>query len=307
MTTFLIAEDDPTKKHKYVKFGRHYGIQFIPVASARAAYAVLHKPQDYPALDGVIADFELGGQRRDNWPHTRIDTSGPDGHTYPLSTGLGVLDTAHTLNPGMPLWALTDLSAAHAPLYMSAASLWLDAKPLSIERLYQPGTPLGDEANEELRYPSSYETSNPHWRWIDDARSSFAALIETPYSSHEAFDWLNALTHLRAHRGLIPALTDQIRLITQNPTLNAFANTLAPCMAKWQLRLAEIYQDFSVDRQEDRWPVLDEDNLPRSIKPWADFNPISDFLGGNAQCREFFESPDVRVALMNWRSRDQRG
>jgi hypothetical protein len=306
MRTFLIAEDDPTKKSKYVHFGRHYGIRFIPVASARAAYTVLQKPQDYPAIDGVIADFELGGQRRDNWPHTRIDATGPDNQTYSISTGLGVLDAAHSLNRDMPLWALTDLSAAHAPLYMSAASLWLDAKPLSIERLYQPHTPLGDETYEELQQPSSYETFNPQWRWIDEARSSFEALVQTPYSSHEAFDWLNALTHLRAHRGFIPALTEQIRLITHNPTLNAFANTLAPCMAKWQLRLAEIYQDFSVDRQESRWPILDEDDLPRSIRPWEDFNPISDFLGANAQCREFFESSDVRVALMRWRSQHDR-
>jgi hypothetical protein len=305
MRTYLIAEDDPTKKSKYIKFGQYYGVRFIPVASPQAAIAVLQKPDDYPRIDGVIADFELGGQRRDNWSHVRINMLGPDGESYAISTGLGVLDWAHSLHRNMPLWALTDLSAAHAPLFMSAASLWLDAKPLSIERLYQPDTPLGDEMFEELQQPSRYETFNPQWKWIDEARASFAELLQTSYSSHQAFDWLNALTHLRAHRGFIPALTDQIRQVTLNPTLNAFANTLAPCMAKWQLRLSEIYQDFSVDRQEARWPVIDEGDLPRSIKLWEDFNPITDFLGANNQCREFFEATDVRLALTNWQARGQ--
>jgi hypothetical protein len=76
-------------------------------------------------------------------------------------------------------------------------------------------------------------------------------------------------------------------------------------MAKWQLRLAEIYQDFSVDRQEHRWPLIDEDALPHSIKAWDEFNPITDFLGANAQCREFFEAADVRLALTKWRDRGE--
>jgi hypothetical protein len=305
MRTYLIAEDDPTKKSNYMKFGKHYGVRFIPVASPRAAITVLQKPGDYPRIDGVIADFELGGQRRDNWRHVRVDVPGLDGHTYPISTGLGVLDWAHSLDPGIALWALTDLSAAHAPLYMSSASLWLDAKPLSIERLYQADMPLGDEMFEELQDPAQYKTLNPQWKWIDEARAAFNELMQTPYSGHEAFDWLNALTHLRAHGGFIPALTNQIRQVTLNPRVNAFANTLAPCMAKWQLRLAEIYQDFSVDREEHRWPRIDEDDPPRSINVWDEFNPITDFLGANSQCREFFEAADVRVALTKWRDRGE--
>jgi hypothetical protein len=230
---------------------------------------------------------------------------GPDGHTYPISTGLGVLDWAHSLDRKMRLWALTDLSATHAPLFMSAASLWLDAKPLSIERLYQRNTPLGDEMFAELQDPAEYKGLNPQWKWIDDSRAAFNELMLTPYSGHEAFDWLNALTHLRAHGGFIPALTNQIRQVTLNQKLNAFANTLAPCMAKWQLRLEEIYRDFSVDRQQRRWPAIDEDHLPSSINVWDDFNPITDFLGANPQCREFFEAADVRIALTKWRYRGE--
>jgi hypothetical protein len=303
MKTYLIVEDDPTKKSTYMKFGKHYGVRFIPVAGPRAAITVLQNNEEYPPIDGVIADFELGGQRRDNWAHVRIDMPSPDGSMYPVSTGLGVLDWAHSLDPELPLWALTDLSATHAPLFMSAASVWLDAKPLSLERLYQRGTPLGDEMFEELKEPGQYETLNPQWRWIDESRAAFNELMQTPYSGHESFDWLNAITHLRAHGGFIPALTNQIRQVTLSPGLNAFANTLAPCMGKWQLRLDEIYRDFSVDRQEHRWPAIDEDDLPRSISVWDDFNPITDFLGANAQCREFFEAADVRLALTKWRAR----
>jgi hypothetical protein len=204
MRTYLIAEDDPTKKSKYMKFATRYGVRFIPVPSPRAAITVLQKPDDFPRIDGVIADFELGGQRHDNWSHVRIDVPGPDGDNYAISTGLGVLDWAHSFDPGMALWALTDMSATHAPLFMSAASLWLDAKPLSIERLYQTDTPLGNEMFEELQDPGQYKTLNPQWVWIDESRAAFHELLQTPYSGHEAFDWFNALTHLRATAGLSP-------------------------------------------------------------------------------------------------------
>jgi hypothetical protein len=91
--------------------------------------------------------------------------------------------------------------------------------------------------------------------------------------------------------------------VTLNQRIKAYANTLAPCLAKWQLRLEEIYQDFPVDRHEERWPDLDEDNLPSGLQVWDDFNPITDFLGDNPECREFFASQDVRMALTKWRAR----
>lgn len=232
--------------------------------------------------------------------------AGPGGGNYRVSTGLGVLDWVHTANPGMPLWALTDVSAAHAPLFMSAASLWLDAKPLAVERLYQRGTPLGDGMIAELRDPETYEDTNPQWEWVAESRGEFLNLLQLPYSGHESFDWLNALTHLRRARGgFIPSLNQSIRQIVLNPNLNAFANTLAPVLAQWQILLDAIYRDFSVDRDEHLWPVIDPDHLPRNLSIWDEFNPITDFLGDNRECQEFFEADDVRMALIKWRARGE--
>jgi hypothetical protein len=205
------------------------------------------------------------------------------------------------------LWALTNDAATHAPLFMSAASLWLDAKPLHVDRLAEAGTPRSDRMLDELLAPECYRRVNPLWDRIDDSRVAFHELLNTPYSGAEAFDWLNALTHLHgAPGGFIPALNNEIRQVTLNPQLNAYAHTLAPAMAKWQLRLEEIYRDFPVDREEDSWPRLDEDDLPTSLKTWAQFNPIAGFLGAHNECQEFFEAEDVRMALTKWRRRGEQ-
>jgi hypothetical protein len=329
MKTYLIVDDDPVKMNAYTTFADQYRqVRFIPAGSPSSAICMLRDAehlarhgvrftiagaQNAPTgaadqlreLDGVIADFELGGRRLDN-PHGRVEVPGPRGGNYRVSTGLGVLDWVHTASPGLPLWALTDVSAAHAPLFMSAASLWLDAKPLAVERLYQRATPLGDGLFAELRNPSTYKDSNPQWEWVSESRGEFLNLLQTPYSGHESFDWLNALTHLRRARGgFIPSLNDSIRQVVLNPNLNAFANTLAPLLAQWQMSLDAIYQDFSVSRDEHLWPILDPERLPRSLSIWDEFNPITDFLGENRECQEFFEADDVRMALIKWRARGE--
>lgn len=303
MKTYLIVEDDATKKNNYLKFGNRYGLKFVLTASPRGALSWLQaNPEEAQALSGVIADFEVKGRRKTN-EHVRIDMAGPDGAKYSVSTGLGVLDWVHSMNPQLPLWALTDANAAHAPLFMSAASLWLDAKPLIVERLYQCDTPLADGMAAELDDPDSYGTTNPTWKWVDNSRAAFNELLQTKHTNVEAFDWLNALTHLGRSTGFIPALTAAIRQVTMNQKITAYANTLAGPMAKWQLCLEEMYQDFPVDREEERWPVIDPDHLPTNIQIWEEFNPITDFLGQNAECKEFFEAADVNLAFRNWRER----
>lgn len=305
MTTYMIVEDDPIKESAYRKFEHHYrdsGLRFRTRASAKAAITALQDPDIRAELTGVIADFDLG-ERRDT-PYKRIDVEGPDGASYTISTGMGVLDWVHSVEPDMPLWALTSDSAAHAPLFMSAASLWLDAKPLSVDRFNQPGKPRADRLCDELLTPERYATLNPLWKRLDNARASYCELLNTPYGGEEAFDWLHALTHLQGSpRGFVPTLTSKIRQITLNQKLNVFAHTLAPVMAQWQLRLDEIYDEFPVNRDEDKWPQFDEDNLPKALSAWVDFNPIIGFLGDNAECKKFFHSPDVRKALEKWRAR----
>ena len=309
MRTYMIVEDDPIKERAYRKFADHYhdcGVRFITKATAKAAITALQDRRLRSELSGVIADFDLNYRPLDT-PYKGIDVEGPDATVYTVSTGMGVLDWIHNEIPDLPLWALTSDAAAHAPLFMSAASLWVDAKPLSVDRFNQPGKPLAERLRDELRAPERYATLNPGWKRIDNTRVSCCQLLDTPYGGEEAFDWLHALTHLQgATAGFVPALTKKIRQITLNPRVNVFAQTLAPTMAKWQLRLEEIYQDFPVNRCKDEWPRFDEDHLPKALSAWAEFNPITGFLGDNAECKAFFGSQDVRMALTRWRGRGDR-
>lgn len=307
--TYLIVEDDIIKTRAYEKFAGHYDdsdIRFHIVASPDAAIRALNNKKKRAQFAGVIADFELKGRRLDN-RDIRIDVPGPTGLDYTISTGLGVLDWVHTEDPDMLLWSLTDVSATHAPLFMTAASLWLNARPLSVERLYKPDSPLGDRLLQELEEPANFRRLNPTWAWIDAAQAALHQLLNTSCCGEEAFDWLNALTHLHGSTdGFLPSLTRAMKRITHAPDLEVDAPTLAPAMAKWQLRLDEIYQDFSVDRKLEAWPKFDEDDLPRDLGIWSEFNPIMGFLGMHSECQEFFESVDVRMALSNWRSRGEK-
>ena len=306
MPTYLVVEDDLVKRNRYTRFAQHYGLRFEYATTPLTAIKNLQPKERRDEFSGVVADFELKCRRQDNW-HNRMVVAGPDGQPYTISTGLGILDWVHRIDPQMPLWSLTDVSATHAPLFMSAAALWLDAKPLAIERLYECGTQTGDRMYEELQNPRQHVRLNPHWMWIASAREALQRLLNTPYAFVEAFDWLNALTNLEpSTAGFIPALEKKIRQLTLDQSINAHAHSLAPVMARWQVYLDEIYQDFAVDRQLHRWPKIDLDRPPRALSIWEDFNPITGFLGKNSECEEFFEAEDVRLALTQWRARGEQ-
>ncbi|WNG81138.1 hypothetical protein C6A86_023555 [Mycobacterium sp. ITM-2016-00316] len=306
----MIVENDPGKQSGYRAFERHYrakrvDIEFRIMNSAPDAIATLSNAGERCEFDGVIADFGLGGDRPDVW-HARVEVPGPAGSKYTVSTGLGVLDWAHAADPTLRLWALTNDSAAHAPLFMSAATLWLNAKPLSITRFDEPGGPLADRLVEELLKPELHAKLNPAWKRVLDASAALDAMLNVEYSDEEAFDWLHALTSLEGvHRGFIKALNARIQAITQNPQRRAFANTLSPAMAAWQIYLEEVHQGFPDVRQKNRWPQFDVDHLPRALKAWDSFNPFTDFLAVHRECREFFGSEDVRFALTRWRDGGQ--
>ncbi|MGA5541342.1 hypothetical protein ACPCIR_05770 [Mycobacterium sp. NPDC051198] len=309
MTVYMIVENDPTKGTAYRAFERHYrsdGIEFRIMHSPKPALETLSDPEERSEFDGVIADFGLGGSRQDDL-HVRAEADLSGGAPYTVSTGLGVLDWIHTVDPDLPLWALTNDNAAHAPLFMSAAALWLDAKPLSLTRLTTPGSALGDRMRDELLAPDRYERLNPSWRRMDNASAALAALLNRELTAIESFDWIHALSSLKGlHRGLIPALSERIQSITGNPDLKAFSNTLAPAMATWQIHLDEVYQDFPDMRQKARWQQFDPDRLPGALNAWGNFNPFTDFLADHTETREFFAAEDVRAALMRWRARGQR-
>ncbi|WP_059015923.1 hypothetical protein [Mycobacterium sp. M26] len=309
MRVYMIVEDDQRKARAYREFARHYrssDLEFRIMASARPAIETLMDPDERAEFDGVIADFALGGIRWD-LDHTRTEVLGPDGKPYIVSTGLGVLDWIHSVDPDLPLWALTSDNAAHAPLYMAAAALWLDAKPLSLSRLTGPGTALSDRMCEELLNPRRYQQVNPSWERVFEASAAFAALLNSALTSVEAFDWIRALVSLGGlHRGLGPALEDSIRRVTGKNSLNVYSNTLSPAMATWQIHLEEVYQDFPDTRERQRWQHFDLDRLPRALSAWEDFNPFIDFLAAHSETREFFVAEDVRMALVKWRSRGEK-
>lgn len=311
MRTFLIVEDNPTKAQSFLRFGQVHaeprGIRLRARSSPAGALNLLLDPEQRAGIDGVIADFELGCRRDDNSAF-RAHASRADGTPYTVSTGMGVLDWVHTtMDPDMPLWALTNDAATHAPLYMAAANLWLNAHPLHIDRLSPALDSSAAEAMvDEFLDPDDYETLNPHGDRIDNASLAMGELLDTDYVRTEAFDWLHALTHMTVGtEGFVPAVSRSIQRVTNNSKLKAHSNTLAPAMALWQLLLDEIYSEFPVERREELWPQLDRDNLPKSLQPWAEFNPITGFFGQQPECREFFGSEDVRVALTNWRARER--
>jgi len=305
---YMIVEDDQTKAAAYRAFARHYGadeIEFRIMESAKPAIETLLNPTERAEFDGVIADFGLGGLRLDN-AHRRIGVNAPDGSSYTVSTGLGVLDWVHSVDPELPLWALTSDNAAHAPLFMSAAALWLDAKPLSLSRMTTPGSALADRLRDELLAPGNAQF-NPSWKRVLDSCAALAAMLNRSLTSVEAFDWIHALSDLEGlHRGLIPALSERIQSITGHSDLNAFSNTLSPAMATWQIHLDEVYQDFPDMRGRHRWQQFDPDELPRALSAWGNFNPFTDFLGDHLETKEFFGAEDVRIALMHWRARGEQ-
>lgn len=311
MKTFLVVEDNPTKAQGIRRFaevhGKRAGIQFLAKSTPVGALNVLGDPEQRAAIAGVIADFELGCRRDDN-DAFRAQATRSDGIRYKISTGMGVLDWVHSVDPDLPLWALTNDAATHAPLYMAAANLWLNAKPLHVDRLSpNPDSPAAEAMISELLNPEDYENLNPHGDRVDDASLAMGELLNTSYVKAEAFDWLHALTHMTVGTdGFVKAVTDEIQYVTGNAQLKAHSNTLAPAMAMWQLLLDEIYSEFPVERREALWPQLHRADLPRSLAPWTKFNPITGFFGKSDECREFFGSADVRVALSNWRIRGDR-
>ncbi|WP_431240993.1 hypothetical protein ACQ86B_29150 (plasmid) [Mycolicibacterium aichiense] len=311
MKTFLIVEDNPTKAQGIRGFreihAKAAGIDFVAKSNPIGALNVLRDPTQRAQLAGVIADFELGCRRDDN-DQFRAAAIRDDGSTYKVSTGMGVLDWAHSVDRNLPLWALTNDAATHAPLYMTAANLWLDAKPLHVDRFspHANSTAAADMIA-ELLDPYGCGHLNPHTERVENASLALGELLNVSYVKAEAFDWLQALIEMTVGtEGFIPALNKTIQDSTGIATLKAHSNTLGPAMAMWQILLDEIYSEFPVDRREELWPVLDRNNLPKNLTPWAEFNPITGFLAKNDECREFFGSADVRVALSNWRARGDR-
>lgn len=312
MRRFLIVDDAAARIDEYIAFnntcGRSQGIQLVPVASPRKAMAALGK---YPnAFDGgVIADFALGGHRDDSLGE-RVRSPVVDENSdveYEISTGLGILDWVHSHNRDTPLWALTEGDAAHAPLYMSAANLWLGALPLQARR-FSDAPAVQRILAEELSAPTAASRTNPLYSAIvDEAAPSFDLLMNTRHKDVETIEWLHALATLprptRRH-GFEEIVQVRIGELAGRDDIRIyFHRGFAECLTHWQYQLQQIYDQFPELTRKIPWPKIDA--AAKNLAAWNEFNPFADFLGAQPECVEFLHADDVRVALKRWRDRGE--
>lgn len=309
---YLIVEDQATKAVNYKEFEKDYQLQntgfdfeFVLAYTPRIAYQLLISPNRPAGLAGVIADFSLGATT----PHHANEravvaaTADPLGIGYEIWTGLGILDWVHQNEPEVPLWALTDVTAAHAPLFMGGSALWLGASPLSVGRFTQKG-PLRDQLLAELRDPARAKDINPIWHKVEEAALAFRTLLNRRYNGIESFDCMRAFISMQwsvASRGFEQPFVRELQAITGRDEVRIFTQTFARDMTLWQWSLEDMYEPFPINRKAERWPVFDREQ--RALKAWADFNPFTDFLARNSECEEFFLAPDVDVCFRRWRAR----
>lgn len=306
---FLIVEDNHRKAMNYREFERHYQAQrpgfefrFLIAYTPLDAYRLLTDDRRPPGLAGVVADCSLGCSR-DDQANFRAQVPADSGAGYEIWTGLGVLDWVHRHEPDVALWTLTDVKAAHAPLFMGAGHLLLGANPLSLGRFTQRG-PLAEQLLTELAEPHRYAELNPHWAKVEEASESLRMLLSRSYNDIDSFDWISALVTMPkwpiTSRGFERAYTEEVARISGRDVreVKFYTQTFARNMTWWQWSLEDIYRPFRVNRREQLWPVFDEEQ--KALRAWQNFNPFTDFLGHNNECEEFFTAPDVRLAVREW-------
>lgn len=295
---YLLVDDDSYRvDNEYRPFANRYrpqGLSVYPARSPRAAIDLLAQPQRQPGLAGALVDFELGGRRRDR-TQVRIEVRGPDGVDYPISTGIGVLDWISAHEPGLPVWAVTDIAAVHAPIYLTSANLWFGARPLTIDR-FTTSHDVTDRLFAELSQPDLAENLNPAWSQITSASTHFESLLNRSLADVEATEWMRALASVPSGLGggFAKALGKAIVNVVGRP-VRVGTEELATAMAHWQHELAQTLGTFSVRVD---WPDV---SGAVNLSPWGDVNPFADFLGKNSECVEFLESLDVQRAFRRWR------
>jgi hypothetical protein len=301
MTAWYLLLDDNQDRidliyRPFVDRYRANGLMVVPVRGPRQAIELLAHPDRESDLAGVIADFEIGGRPTHN-AYKRITVDGPNGTVYPISTGIGVLDWIRKREPDVALWAVTDISARHAPLFLTAANLWHDARPLTLDR-FRGSHDVTDRLFAELREPGRFEELNPTWQKVSQARPHLTSMLDEPYLGVEALDWLHALVTLPSatQGGFIAKLEETVRSISGQPNIHAAPETFAPMLGRWQDEFSLLLRAFSV--QPD-WP---QTNGAVDLTPWSESNPLVEYLASNSECHEFLVSADVRLAFGRWRA-----
>lgn len=281
---YLIVDDDLGRfdgRYKPVATrvrGSSSDIVFTPPAYAPSrAIEILSERGD--EFSGVLADCDLNATRADVVADKQVRVEDSGGRGYMLSTGLGVLDWVHRNLPGVATWALIDTSATHAPLYTSAASLWLGAKPMDVNRFRDTDEHVANLVA-ELDNPRDPLHLNPLWPVVKHSTALFDQLMNKTHQGVETLDWLGAMATLTRRNygpgGFTARLGERLQQITGRE-ITVHRHRLAAFLAGWQVLLAEMYYGFSIDDEViswDDWPMVDEaeiraDRRKQDLSHWT--------------------------------------
>ncbi|CAM5562564.1 hypothetical protein [Streptomyces avidinii] len=251
-------------------------------------------PADLAEFDGAIVDFHLNTSTAPDYHPLTIDDPRLFGGPVEVRTGMGVMLHLKRHVPDMTLYGMTELTHAHAKLFLAAASVWLGAEPLNaneppeiLRRVLL--TPDGERADLQASHRQMSASAEP-FRRLMDACLNRQSLAET-------YDWLRCYRLCngpRAHKQVAGVVRRLMGIrVGADPE-----KTFFPMMTRWQTHLAAFAQSWGEDTTD--WPDL---SAGVSAKTWADRNPVLDYVKPGAY-DTFFNSPDVRAALTYHRSTD---
>jgi hypothetical protein len=253
-------------------------------------------PEELAEFDGAIVDFHLNTSPGPDYRPLTIDDPALFGEPVEVRTGMGVMLYLLRHVPGMTLYGMTELTHAHAKLFLAAASVWLGAVPLNVgeppeilRRVLL--APDGEQADLQASHRQMRDSAEPFRRLMDSC-------LNRRYLK-ETYDWLRCFRLCngpRAHKQVASAVDRLLGVrVGGDPD-----KTFFPMMTRWQTDLEDFARAWGEDTSD--WPDV---SAGVSAKTWAERNPVLDYVRPGAY-DTFFNSRDVRAALTYHRSREER-
>ncbi|TQE23389.1 hypothetical protein Sipo7851_37715 [Streptomyces ipomoeae] len=243
--------------------------------------------EELAEFDGAIVDFHLNTSSSPAYRPLTITDPGLYDGPVEVRTGMGVMLYLKQHVPHMTLYGMTELTHAHAQLFLAAASVWLGAEPLNVgeppeilRRVLL--APDGEKAHLQASHRQMRDSAEPFRRLMDSCLNR-RHLTET-------YDWLRCYRLCngpRAHTQVAGAIN---RLLGLRIAVDK-EKTFFPMMTLWQSDLEAFVRAWGEDTSD--WPDL---SAGASAKTWADRNPVLDYVRSGAY-DAFFNSADVRAAL----------
>lgn len=313
------------------QFERQHGTS-VSFRSVETPQALYERTQADDLYDGVIVDFALNS--RPDEPDAGFEWEDVVGRTYQVTTGIGCLDylRMHRRYADAPLWASTNITARHAPLYYGAAWLWFNARPLNFGDFSTSNPQFQVDAIGGLT--ASILSTRKHGVAAPLPRTRFNAYVEDMAAALDqlltedpaieinkvpidVFAWIAALSapaKFQARRGRThwckQVYTDAATMdgVTASPQSTLDKNVLNKHHWRWNRPLQDLFKwDFAGGDRFPEWPEHDPDEqgyLSR-VAIAGDlldkFDPYTEVLGA-PEPREFFTSADVYAALKRWRA-----